>query len=270
MRAAPVLAVVGAATGLLLMIRPAPAPAQPTTFVLVDCEAHARASVLETSSILDARGDLCLSATWNHGAWQAQLLSHHGDVARVATIEQGVWDPSRECSGGPFGDLPAVLSLYVPEDSIVPTVAEDLRTKTRDGREAVLKPGVPLQHVKGPWYRVQASGEAVEVKVPKKHLATEFTRPPKGVCATVEPPQPADDRLVELLLQRREVKWVAPAESSVFLPTREEIGVTTAEFELLDETYSQGPLRCTTVTPLGFADQGPAPLCFLELALNRR
>lgn len=259
---------IAAAAALAALGLFATAPAQPTTFVLVDCGAHARSSVLETSSILDARGDLCAVATSNHGAWQAQLLSQHGDLVRVATIEQGVWDPKRECSGGPFGALPAVLSLYVPSDSLVSTVSEDLRTKTRDGREAVLKPGVPLHHVKGPWYRVQAGSESVEVRVPKKRLATEFPRPPLGVCATVEPANAAA-QLVELAVEPPGSGWVAPAEASVYLPTREEIGFTTEPFELPEETYSQGPLRCSTSTPLGFAEQGPAPLCFLELALDR-
>ena len=175
---------------LALLLFPASALAQ-TEYVLLDCDAELRAGVLERSSRLRIARDRCEEATDGYGAWQVRLLSRNGDLVQFSTLGQSV-EMLHECSAGPVALWPYVLRLYAPSDSLVPTVVEPVDSKTRDGRSVRLRPGVPVHHVKGRWYRVFAGGEQVEVRLGRKQLTTSFGDPPSGPCADLTDEDPGE------------------------------------------------------------------------------
>ncbi len=256
----------GAVAAVALLLAPA-ATAQHERWVLVDCEAHLRASILETSSIVAADPMRCDHLTGKQGAWQGLLLSRHGDVVKVATVPQ-VTQLGNACADGPFGQIPGALELYVPEDSIVATVTEPVTTVTRDKRTATLRPGIALHAVKGAWWRASDGRETAEVKVARKLVTTEFPTPPGGgPCAGFDPPG-EDERMGGIVGGIPASPWVAPADTEIFLPTNERIGVTAVDWRIAGSTFDKGLLTCTDFTPLVFAGEGRAPLCFLSLALN--
>ena len=254
---------------LLVLLLPSAALAQ-TEHVLVGCDAELRAGIFENSSLLRIPAVDCDEATGGYGAWQARRLSRSGDLVQVETLGPTV-ELQHECSAGPVALWPYVLRFYAPEDSLVPTVSAPVDTKTRDGRPVRLRPGVPAHHVKGRWYRVQADGEQVEVALAKRQLTTVFGDPPSGACAAVEgaaPPEPSDQPEGA---PPGPARYRAPDKSTIFLPTREEVGEVWSPVELSEEqTFVQGLLRCETEASFEWQGNvtGAAPLCFFELNLE--
>lgn len=250
---------------LLLMAGSALAQSE---YVLLDCRAELRAGVLERASRLRLPFQECDEATDGYGAWQVELISRNGDLVQIATLGQAV-ELQHECSAGPVALWPYVLRLYAPVDQLVPTVTEPVDTKTRDGRAVRLRPGVPVHHVKGRWYRVFADGEQVEVGLGKKQLTTTFGDPPSGPCADLEDPVAPETSASDPGPAPPPATWRAPEKAAVYLPTREEIGEVWAPVEFAEEqTFTQGMLRCDTDAVFEWTLAGAAPLCFLELALE--
>ena len=263
---APRLVVMCLLASLLLVTTQASAQ---TEYVLVDCAAELRAGVLERSSRLGIPRERCDEATGGFGAWQVRLLSRNGDLVQFSTLGQAA-ELQHECSAGPVDLWPYVLRLYAPTDSLVPTVVEPTTTRARDGREVQLRPGVPVHHVKGRWYRVFVGSEQVEVALSRKELTTSFGDPPGGPCAQLEssgagvespPPDPGPPP--------PPARYRVPEKAVVYLPTREEIGEVWAPVPLSEEqTFTQGMLRCGVDAVFEWRLAGAAPLCFLELALE--
>jgi hypothetical protein len=252
----------------LVLLIATPATAQ-TEHVLVHCDAELRAGVMESSSRLGIPRERCDEATDGYGAWQVRLISRNGDLVHFSTLGESA-ELQNECSAGPVGLWPYVLRLYAPTDSLVPTVVEPITAKARDGREVRLRPGVPVHHVKGRWYRVSAGGEQVEVGLSKKQLTTVFGDPPGGACAVVDPATPtAEQRPAHPGPPPPIARYQVPEKAAVYLPTREEIGEAWAPILFAEEqTFQQGMLRCDVQTIFEWSLTGTAPLCFLELALD--
>jgi hypothetical protein len=239
-------------------------------FVLIGCDAELRAGIFERSSVLRIATVDCAEATGGYGAWQARLVSRNGDLVQVETLS-GREAPGGECSGGPIALWPLKLKLFVPEQSLVSTVAAPTEAKSRDGRIVQLKLGVPVHRTKGKWHRVRVDGADVEVPLGPKQLVTVFGPPPVGRCSEVDPPAEVTVEPPPLQLPPEPTRlWVARQGTSVFLPTREEIGeVWTQSLSLdADASFGQGLFRCGTDAPFEWIDGGPAPLCFMELVLN--
>lgn len=252
---------------LALLLFPASALAQ-TEYVLLDCDAELRAGVLERSSRLRIARDRCEEATDGYGAWQVRLLSRNGDLVQFSTLGQSV-EMLHECSAGPVALWPYVLRLYAPSDSLVPTVVEPVDSKTRDGRSVRLRPGVPVHHVKGRWYRVFAGGEQVEVRLGRKQLTTSFGDPPSGPCADLTDEDPGEAPAPRPGPAPPPARYRVPEEAAVYLPTREEIGEVWTSVQVAEEqTFVQGMLRCDVDAVFEWSLAGAAPLCFLELALE--
>jgi hypothetical protein len=251
---------------LALLLAPS-ATAQQEIWVLVDCAAHLRPSVLETSSILEADPDRCPAETRRIGAWQGLLRSRHGDLVRVSTVPSPM-QLGNACSGGPFERLPAALDLYVPADALVFTVGRAVTTTTRDKRTAKLRPGIGLRPIKGPWYSLLFDYEEVEVKLKKNQLVQEFSTPPRGPCVEFEPTQEHPPYLDPPPRRLARGRWTAPAGSPIYLPTMEQIGETAVDHRIDGEVFTKNLLTCTNDSPLNFASSGVAPLCFLTIGLN--
>jgi len=241
--------------------------AQEELWVLVNCDAQMRASILETSSIVDADPELCEHNTNGQRAWQGLLRSCHGDLVKVSTVPSPVM-LGNACAGGPFDTLPGALDLFVPATALVGTVPEPLVAKTRDKRRASLRPGAALHAGKGPWYTTTDGTETAEVKLTRKQVVTEFSTPPKGACVAFDVAGTPDQRFSAILGTIAPSPWAAPAGTIIYLPTMEQIGETAVDWVIPGETFEKGMLTCLSHSPLRFAQQGPAPLCFLTLALN--
>ena len=242
-----------------------------TEYVLLDCSAELRAGVLERSSRLGLPADACDEATDGYGAWQVRLLSRNGDLVQFTTLGEAA-SLQHECSAGPVSLWPYLLRLYAPVESLVPTVVQPVTARTRDGRDVRLRPGVPVHHVKGRWYRVFAGGEQVEVGLAKKQLTTVFGDPPAGACAELVVPETAGTVVApDPGPAPPPPRYLVPEKAAVYLPTREEIGEVWTNVGFTEEqTFVQGMLRCDVdaVFEWNLNTAGAAPLCFLELAIE--
>ncbi len=235
--------------------------------MLVSCDAHMRASILETSSILDADPERCIHVSGGQRAWQGLLRSRHGDLVMVSTVPS-VQSLGNACAAGPFETIPGALDLYVPATAIIPTVADRTTTKTKDKREAILRPGAAVHGGKGGWYSASDGTETSQVKLTRKQVVDEFVTPPGGPCVAFNPTGEPDAPTVWRVDPPAAAPWVAPSGTVMYLPTMEQVDETVLDYHLPLPTYEKGMLTCTDTSPLRFAAQGIAPLCFLTLALN--
>ena len=254
--------------GVLLALLLAPtATAQDERWVLVSCDAQMRSSILETSSILDADPERCRHVTGGQHAWQALLRSRHGDLVKVSTVPS-VQSLGNGCAPGPFETLPGALELYVPADSLIATVTERTTARTKDKRSAILRPGAAVRGGKGGWYTASDGRETAKIKLTRKQVRDEFPTPPKGPCVAFDPVGDADPLTAWRTAPIGASPWVAPTGTIIYLPTMEQVGETVVDYRVPAPTFDKGMLTCTDSSPLRFAQQGVAPLCFLTLALN--